>query len=149
MLSFLSYSDMSCYQSLSWGSLYGMPRCSKTALSVGVLSGTPGTTFRPRSRTTPAFSECSDRLMALVLASARMERLKWAEPVKYSKAHANSSCGTTITSSLRWRWPGPGRTHTPMYFFCSPFSSWLTKSSVKKPGEFKRTAKSHISLQLF
>lgn len=38
-------------------------------------------------------------------------------------------------SSLRWRWPGPGRRQTPMYFFCSPFSSWLTRSSVKNPFE--------------
>lgn len=40
-----------------------------------------------------------------------------------------------MMSSLRWRWPGPGSRHTPRYFFCSPFSSWLTRSSVRNPWE--------------
>lgn len=81
---------MSHHQSLSRGCRYGMPKRLKTSFSVGVVSGMPPCTFRLPRRTTFSFSECSDRLMFLVLARALIERLKCAEPVKYKREQANS-----------------------------------------------------------
>lgn len=121
------------HQSLSWGSRNGIPKRPKTSFSVEVGSAVPPCTLTLPWRTTFWFRECSDRLMFFVLARALMERLKCAEPVKYMRAQASSLYGTTMMSSRRCRWPGPGSRHTPMYFFCSPFSSWLTRSSVRKP----------------
>lgn len=126
------------HQSLSFGCRYGIPKRLKTSISVGVGSGEPPNTFTLPVRTTFLFSECSDKLMLFVFARALTERLKCADPVKYIRAQANSLYGTRMISSLRWRRLGPGKRHTPMYFFCSPFSSWLTRSSVRNPEQNSR-----------
>lgn len=38
-----------------------------------------------------------------------------------------------MMSSRRCRRAGPGSRHTPRYFCCWPFTSWLTRSSVRNP----------------
>lgn len=131
-------SRLDSHQSRSWGSRNGIPKRPNTSFSVGVASAVPACTLTLPWRTTFWFSECSERLMFFVFARALMERLKCAEPVKYMRAQASSLYGTTMMSSRRCRWPGPGSRHTPMYFFCSPFSSWLTRSSVRKPKKTDR-----------
>lgn len=50
---------------------------------------------------TPVLSECSDRDFPAFVANNLKDRLGWADPEKYTNAHAYSSYGTTMISIMR------------------------------------------------
>ena len=98
------------------------------------------------SKWPPDLRACSDRDIPIFVANNRMDRLKWAEPVKYMRAVAFSSGGTTITSRRRCFIPWPSSRHTPRYFCCRPpglatssmlFCSVLEKSHIGAKIDFE------------
>ena len=84
--------------------------------SVGVATTEPSFNFSLRRRTTFSTSACSDSDIPILVARRRIERLKWADPVKYIMAQARSCGGTTMMSNLRCLEPSFGSLQTPRYF---------------------------------
>ena len=121
------------HKSRSSGVKKGRSKASKTDSSDAVGMTTPSLNlWRWDDLMTFFLRQCSDNDIPFLLACNLIERLKWADPVKYRRAVAFSLNGTTIKSIRRCKWLPPGNWQTPKYLDWF-WSCWVVRWSVRKP----------------